>query len=205
MTPRARRRSDLSEGFCYSIAMNDDDAAPTRRWIRLAVPGDGESIGRVQVDSWRAAYAGLMPDAVLAGLSAQQRGAAWRERLEHPEVAERRCFVADVAGEVLGFASTGPSRDEGADPSTAEVYALYLAPASWGRGYGRALFAAAVDDLGARRFSAVTLWVLAGNVRGRRFYEAAGMRPDGRTKVEVEGGADLPHLRYGLSMMRDVR
>jgi GNAT superfamily N-acetyltransferase len=185
--------------------MTDNDAAPAIRWIRLAVPGDGEGIGRVQVDSWRAAYAGLMPDAVLAGLSAEQRGAAWRGRLERPEVPERRCFVVDVSAEVLGFASTGPSRDEGADRETAEIYALYLAPTAWGRGYGRALFAAAVDDLGARGFSAVTLWVLGGKLRARCFYEAAGMRPDGGAKVEIEGGAELPHLRYRLSTMREAR
>jgi GNAT superfamily N-acetyltransferase len=80
-----------------------------------------------------------------------------------------------------------------------------LAPDAWGRGYGRALFAVAVDDRGARGFSAVTLWVLGGKLRARCFYEAAGMRPDGGAKVEIEGGAELPHLRYRLSTMREAR
>jgi GNAT superfamily N-acetyltransferase len=195
----------VAADYVPSLAMIDSAAVPTKRWIRLAVPGDGERIGRIQVDSWRAAYVGLIPDAVLVGLSAEQRGAAWRGRLERPEAPERRCFVVEVDGAVLGFASTGPSRDQGADRGTAEVYALYLAPDAWGRGFGRVLFAAAVDDLGARGFSAVTLWVLGGNARARRFYEAAGMRPDGGAKVEVEGGAELPHLRYGLSVAPAAR
>ena len=164
--------------------------------VRLAVPDDSDAVARIQVESWRTAYAGLMPETVLAGLSVEHRAAAWRGRLEHPEVLERRLFVIDVDGTVAGFASTGPSRDEGADTGTAEVYALYLAPAAWGRGHGRALFAAAVEDLRVRGFAQVTLWVLDGNARGRRFYEAAGMAPDGATKVEVEGGAGLPHARY---------
>jgi hypothetical protein len=43
----------------------------------------------------------------------------------------------------------------------------------------------------------VTLWVLGGNVRARRFYEVTGMRPDGGAKVEVEGGAELPTCATG--------
>jgi ribosomal protein S18 acetylase RimI-like enzyme len=173
--------------------------------VRLAVPDDGEAVARVQVDSWRAVYAGVVPEVVLAGLSVEQRAAFWRGRIERPEVPERRLFVIEVVGSVVGFASTGPSRDDGAAPGTAEVYAIYLAPAAWGRGHGRALFAAAVGDLGARGFARVTLWVLAGNERGRRFYEAAGMRLDGGTKVEAEGGAELLQVRYALSLEDPAR
>jgi GNAT superfamily N-acetyltransferase len=168
--------------------------------VRLAVPEDGDAIGRIQVESWRAAYAGLMPDAVLTGLSVEQRAAAWRERLERPEHPERRLFVIEGGGAVTGFASTGPSRDPGAEAGAAEVYALYLAPGVWRQGHGRALFAAAMDELRARGFTRVTLWVLDENERGRRFYEAVGMEPDGGAKVEVEGGADLPHTRYALGL-----
>ena len=157
--------------------------------VRLALPDDSNAIASVQVESWRAAYAGLMPEAVLAGLSVEHRARAWRGRLEHPEVLERHLFVTDVGGTVAGFANTGPSRDEGADAATAEIYALYLAPAAWRRGHGRVLFAAAVEDLRARGFARVTLWVLDGNARGRRFYEAVGMTPDGATKVE--GGGEI--------------
>lgn len=173
---------------------------PAPAVIRLAVPADAETVARVQVESWRAAYAGLMPEAVLTGLDVGERTAAWRARIERPEIPERRLFVVEVAGKVEGFASTGPSRDDGAAPGTGEVLALYLAPAAWGQGHGRALFAAAVDDLRGRGFAEVTLWVLDGNTRGRRFYEAAGMKPDGVTKIEVEGGAELPHVRYALPL-----
>ena len=168
--------------------------------VRLALPADAGAIARVQVASWRAAYAGLMPEALLAGLSVEKREAAWRDRLEHPQDPERRLFVVEVSGEVLGFASTGGSRDEDAEPGTAEVLAVYLAPAAWGRGLGRALFGEAVDDLRARGWTRVTLWVLEGNGRAIRFYESAGMRPDGGAKVEVEEGAPLPHVRYLLPL-----
>jgi len=167
--------------------------------IRRAGPADAPAIARVQVASWRAAYAGLMPDALLAGLSIEQRAAGWRNRLEHRAPPSYRCFVLQGAGqEVRGFVSTGPSRDDDAAPSTVELYAFYLDPTAWGRGLGRALFAAAVSDLQDRGCGAITLWVLEGNARARRFYEAAGLEPDGAARIEVEEGAALPHLRYCL-------
>ena len=44
----------------------------------------------------------------------------------------------------------------------------------------------------------MTAWVLEGNARAQRFYEAAGMRLDGGRKVEVEEGADLDYVRHAL-------
>ncbi|WP_317876583.1 hypothetical protein [Streptomyces sp. SR27] len=38
--------------------------------------------------------------------------------------------------------------------------------------------------------------MLAGNARGRRFYEAAGWRPDGAVAAEETGGVMLDELRY---------
>ena len=191
----------------YAAAMSADPS------IRHAVAADADAIARVQVASWRVAYAGLMPAALLAGLSVEQRAIGWRVRLESAQ-PEYRCFVmegdAGAGGDlaprqVLGFASSGPSRDGGADLDTLEVYAFYLDPRAWGRGLGRALFAAAIDDARRRGHPAATLWVLEGNARARRFYEAAGMRPDGAARIEVEEGVALPHLRYWLSLRPATR
>ncbi|HEX7041129.1 MAG TPA: hypothetical protein VF202_13505 [Trueperaceae bacterium] len=41
--------------------------------IRAAKPEDALAIGRVHVDPWRTTYRGLLPDAVLAALSVEQR------------------------------------------------------------------------------------------------------------------------------------
>ena len=168
--------------------------------VRLAVPGDAAAIARVHVESWHAAYAGLMPAAVLDAFTVEAREPRWRAILTRDAPAERTLVIAP-GGFVAGFASTGPSRDEDAAPGAAELYALYLAPGSWGTGLGRALLAAAIGDLLARGHASMTLWVLDGNARARRFYEAAGMRADGAVKVEVEQGAGLPHARYRTTLI----
>ena len=167
--------------------------------VRPALPEDAGALARAHVASWRAAYAGLMPEALLAGFTVEAREGRWREILGRDAPGERT-FVATGAGGILGFVSTGPSRDQGAGAGEAEVYGLYLDPGAWGLGLGRALFAAAVADLRERGRVRVTLWVLEGNARGRGFYEARGMRADGGFKVEVEEGVELPHVRYALAL-----
>ena len=37
--------------------------------IRRATRDDASAIGRVHVETWQSAYAGLLPDAMLAGMS----------------------------------------------------------------------------------------------------------------------------------------
>lgn len=53
----------------------------------------------------------------------------------------------------------------------------------------------AVARLSEFGFGAVFLWVLEGNDRAIRFYEKAGFRLTGETKVEKLQGAQLRELR----------
>jgi GNAT superfamily N-acetyltransferase len=104
---------------------------------------------------------------------------AWEPVLrDTPERA--RVVVLEDRGALRGVAGAGPARDDDLDrTTTGELYALYVHPDAWGRGYGDALHAAALDHLRAEGFSAAVLWVLEGNHRARRFYADRGWREDG--------------------------
>ena len=184
-------------GAYHPRMSNGREPTPTPS-VRLATLDDAEPIARAQVASWHAAYTGLIPEAVLAAYTVEVRTARWRAILAR-DAPEERTWVAP-AGHPLGFISLGPCRDEGAGPTVAELYGLYLDPSAWGGGLGRALFEAAAADCRARARSLLTAWVLEGNARARRFYEIAGMRPDGAHKIEMEQGAALPHVRYTLPL-----
>ena len=93
-------------------------------------------------------------------------------------------IVADDDGVMLGFANAQACRDEDADTSVGEVWAIYVAPEAYGKGYGRELMTATLDYLAQLAYAQVTLWVLDTNGRARRFYEAAGFRADGAVKVD---------------------
>ena len=162
--------------------------------VRLASAADADAIGRIQVETWRAAYAGLMPDEAVAAFDVESRQQLWREGLGRPPRAGSATFVVEDAGEVVGFASVGASREDGA-VQEGELYAIYLHPSCWDRGIGRALLLRAEESMRSSGFRRAILWVLEGNERAERFYEAAGWERDGR-KLDRFQGADVTELSY---------
>jgi RimJ/RimL family protein N-acetyltransferase len=73
---------------------------------------------------------------------------------------------------------------------------INLAPEAWGRGLGRTLLEAATTKLRDSGYREAVLWVLDGNARARRFYEAAGWSADGTAKREDMGGTLVTEVRY---------
>jgi len=89
----------------------------------------------------------------------------------------------------------GPLTEAGLAGETGELYALYLTPAWWSAGIGRALTDAVLTALRADSYRRVVLWTLTGNARARRFYETAGFAPDGATNI-LTGLGGVEELRY---------
>jgi len=165
--------------------------------VRDATLADAHGIATVLVASWRAAYRGLLPDEVLAGLSVADRERFWSAALtERPP--NTRMVVATDAGVVIGFAATGPPLVpvDRADPTLGDLYALYLAPDVWRRGIGTRLHAAALDRLRDRGFTHAGLWVLDTNERALRFYTRLGWTNTGRSRLDQgPGGIELLERR----------
>lgn len=170
--------------------------------LRRARPRDAAAIEAVRVGTWKVAYRGILPDALLDAKEprsgpALERLRDWiREPLEESVEAPsgKGIWVASRGEEVLGFVHHGPSRDRDA-PGAGEVYALYVQPGAWDLGLGRRLMERALTDLAAAGLEPVTLWVLRENQRARRFYRAGGFCPDGASKQVESGGAVLDEIR----------
>ena len=163
--------------------------------VRLAGAADADEIGRIQVETWRAAYTGLMPNEAIAEFDISARQRLWREGLARTPRPGSATFVVEDGGEVVGFASVGAAR-EGEAEQEAELYAIYLHPSCWGRGIGRALLQRAEESMRSSGFREAVLWVLEGNERGERFYRAAGWEHDGGSKLDEFQGAAVTELRY---------
>ena len=162
---------------------------------------DVPEIAGVHVQSWQAAYRGLLPQAYLDGLDPAQRIGQWEQSLSAPDGSDRGTLVVDADGRLSGFVSYGPARDDDADSGRAgEIYAIYLIPAAWDGGIGRQLMAAALDRLGEAGFDQVILWVLDSNARARRFYEAGGWRADEAAKHDDSFGVPMTEVRYCRSL-----
>lgn len=165
--------------------------------VRRATRDDAAHIARVRVETWRAAYRGLIDTAVLDRLDmhreATARAARWDEHHADPRTAN---LVAELRGEVVGWAAVGPTRDA-ALPRYGELYALYVLPAHWSRGVGHALIAVAEERLRAAGFRRALLWVLEVNERAAAFYERHGWVEDGATLVDDRlVGGDAAHALH---------
>ena len=164
--------------------------------VQPAETDDAGGIAAVHVKSWQEAYRDLLPQDFLDGLAPGYRGAMWARILSNPGQRDRTVVVKD-AGKVVGFANVCPSRDDDATAATVgELTSIYLLSSVWGQGVGRQLMTAAVSALVEDGFSEATLWVLEGNSRARRFYEAVGWHADGSVKEEPIGGVTIHELRY---------
>ena len=86
--------------------------------IRHATAGDADAIGRIQVETWRAAYTGLMPDEAIASFDVESRQQLWREWLGRESVPGVATFDAERDGDVIGFAGVGSCRDEAGSASS---------------------------------------------------------------------------------------
>jgi L-amino acid N-acyltransferase YncA len=164
--------------------------------VRDAMPSDAERIAQIHVGSWQQAYRTLLPDEFLDALSVPRRVELWTGLLAEGRDPPTHVWVVERAGVALGFAHAQTSRDDDAAPGTGEVTSIYLLAEAWGAGAGRALMSEGLAWLGTSGFRVATLWVLEGNQRARRFYEAGGWAVDGARKTEQWGDVEIAEVRY---------
>ena len=104
------------------------------------------------------------------------------------QIAGGGVFVAEIAGTAQGFAAILP-RDDGA----AELDALFVEPAAWRQGIGRALVEHCCSS--AKATGAVWLHVI-GNPHAEHFYTSCGFETLGTQQMR---------FGVGLVMRRDLR
>jgi GNAT superfamily N-acetyltransferase len=144
--------------------------------IRRGTPEDAAAGAALHIACWSEGYAGVVPAEVLAKLTddLETRTERWRSFLAD---GPPRWLAADDDGELVGFASAGPGRDDDIDLNL-ELYAIYVRASQYGTGLGHRLIETAIADAPAY------LWVFEANARARAFYERQGFKPDGARKPE---------------------
>jgi len=167
--------------------------------IREANSADIPALSRVQVDSWRTTYAGIVPTDYLASLSYEQQGRIWGQYFSTLSDTAAMYVAEATAGEVIGFAHSGPERT-GNPLYTGELYAIYLLAAYQRQGVGQQLTRAVVNGLLRHGLSSMLVWVLADNP-SRAFYEALGGQYVAAQEITI-GTARLTEVAYGW---RDIR
>lgn len=173
---------------------------PSPATIRIAVPADAAALAALHVTAWRETYAGLMPDAVLAGLSVEGRAVRWQRILSEgaPNNRSPAVFLAACGSHLVGFAAGGAQRDPILRDQgfAGEIDAIYILRRAQRMGLGRALTAAVAQALRAHGHHAASLWVVKDNSPARGFYERLGGMLVGE-KEERREAMTLIEVAYG--------
>lgn len=184
---RFMRRGFYAIIITGTITANGRGDAAVR--IRLATARDDKmAISQVYEESWKSAYQGIIPQDYLDALP---KG-SWVKTLDNPA---RPSLIMLDGEKIVGVSSVGAAR-AGEMAGFGEIISIYLLPAYCGRGYGKQLLQAAVGHLVSLGFDDIYLWVLADNLRARRFYEQYGFQPNGLFLDISVGGKDLRELQY---------
>jgi ribosomal protein S18 acetylase RimI-like enzyme len=185
--------------------------------IRAGSAAHAAQIAAVQRETWFAAYEGIIAPEVIDRVTVPDDGARVRQSFRIRPWQRMLVAVDPGAGDpgagdpgvggIVGYASFGPETDvlnapwphpltvDGESGRVAELYALYVRPAWWSTGTGRALAGKVLARSAAAGYRSITLWVLRDNQRARRFYERAGFAPDGATNV-LTGLGSVIEVRY---------
>jgi GNAT superfamily N-acetyltransferase len=172
--------------------------------VRAARPDDVAEIARIQLDTWRAAYAQIVPAAVLGSLSAEIAQDAWRQAVTAPPSPQHRVLVAQERDLRVGFVAFGPADDlqpEDPDPATTLALGPLLVEPRWGRrGHGSRLLAAAVEHARGDGMARAIAWIPERDAASREFFVSAGWAPDGLARALDTGAGELREIRLHASL-----
>ncbi len=146
--------------------------------VRKATLDDAAAIGRVHYLTHVETYTGHFPPEVIEANPPHRRARMWTHIIGE-QLGE--VWVAERENEIIGFAHTGPPRDE-EPPRDLELSTIYLLAAHHGSGLGQLLLDAVLGDRKA------SLWVLDENARAIAFYRKNGFALDGAEKIDPDYG-----------------
>ncbi len=157
--------------------------------IRYITSSDNRNaLSGIYEKSWRYAYKDIIPQAYLDAIPEGH----WVNNFDIPGWSTMVCIEN---GKYIGTSSFCRSRFN-KFPDAGEIISIYFLPEYSGKGYGRQLLKAVLDELKMQGFTEVFLWVLEDNNKARWFYENCGFK---RTDDYLEnniGGRLLREIRY---------
>lgn len=161
--------------------------------IRHLAPFDDRmEISHIYEEGWKFAFKGIIPQSYLDGIPEGN----WASCLDREGV---HSLVIVEDGKLIGTSSYCKSRVREFE-GYGEIISIYLLPSYVGRGYGKKLLHAVMDELSKLGYRDIFLWVLEENNRARRFYEKEGLMCDDiHTQIEI-GGQELREVRYSCRM-----
>ncbi len=162
--------------------------------IRYAAMEDIHGMGIVYVDTWKAAYQGIIPQEFLDGLTASRWEDRYRQTLGKEGLSNAAVLLLD--GQVIGVSSFMKTRDADLADEYGEIISIYVLPEYWHMGFGRLMLDWVTRELKKLGFTDCALWTLEDNLRAQRAYERFGFARDGARKSQEFCGKNVWEIRY---------
>jgi GNAT superfamily N-acetyltransferase len=151
--------------------------------LRRAELGDVDALGELHSFCWTELYSAVIPPHILAELSPETMAGLWKRFVTRGD--EYIQWVAELDGQIVGFAGRGPGRETGYEVAT-ELYFIYVHPHHRRAKIGKQLLAKADVDY---------LWIAEANRDSRAFYRKNKFYPDSVAREGAIFGAPLPEVR----------
>lgn len=145
-------------------------------------------ISHIYEESWKYAYKDIIPQSYLDSIAA----GSWAANLDKEGM---NTLILIENNNIIGTSSYCKSRFSDFD-SFGEIVSIYLLPQHMGKGYGKQLLAASVNELVKLGYRNIFLWVLEENYRARKFYEKAGFVMSDKYLDDNIGGKSLREVQY---------
>lgn len=154
------------------------------------------AVSRVYEESWKYAYKDIVPQSFLDSIPVGK----WASSLD---AKGRNTLVMLDNGQIVGTSSYGDSRFEDFK-GMGEIISIYLMPQYIGRGYGKSLLNAVIEELAESSYHEAFLWVLEKNYPARKFYEKNGFVKTDKFLDDTIGGKALREIQYILNIDRRI-
>ncbi len=159
---------------------------------KIKKPDDINAIGKIYEKSWKFAYNGIIPKDYIDSIL----GDSWIPHFENKDMFN---LVLIEDNEFIGTASYCKSRSKEFN-DFGEIVSIYLLPEHMGKGYGKLLFEATLNELIKLGYKNVFLWVLEENTRARRFYEKQKFKLSDKSNYVNIGSKNLKEVAYTYCM-----
>lgn len=175
--------------------------------VRVAEPDDAAEIARIQLTTWRSAYADMLPADVLDNLDITETERHWRDTLTEGPAS---VLVAVEGRWMVGYCVAGfaPAQEavaaDGTPPpdiATVALVSSLLVEPRWGRrGHGGRLLGGMARRLTEHGATRGITWVPAPDSASLAFFRSVGWSPDGTVRTLDAGGRPVRELRLSGSL-----
>ncbi len=169
--------------------------------IRAAKIEDDADLAKVQIESYRTAYAHIFPKEYLDHFTHEEQTQDWRDLISANQTDV--LLVAVIADEVIGYAlgHALPKEVEGFD---SELMSLHVRHSYHRQNVGRGLVCEIAEELKRQGCASLMLWVLEENSLARGFYEHLGGVQFGKKEAEFGEHIKLFEVGYGWKEIADL-